>query len=300
MKFNLLILFIFALAYSANCMKEPREFITSYLSTVENKTIILNKECFGSSFDKQLESLFEYISKENYPMIAYTFQRIVLDIVKCCPIKDFIKIYENIKCKIEDGSILVNINEKIEKTAKILINEFKSGTTTPKSLGKSLGEITLIFLDGVPIYINDTVISNEVINLYIEGFITGLQKEHSQCLCLNDYEDNKLILLTAINTFIADIKKGLNVIEALKKMITTLKSMKNYKEDCRINELRLLFKNLLTKEGIKEMMNRIIAIKSAIIAQIKIIQEKIKTKDYYGIGLSEGFLFQLIFDFYVL
>ena len=43
-----------------------------------------------------------------------------------------------------------------------------------------------------------------------------------------------------------------------------------------------------------------IELKSAIIAQMKIVQEKIKEKDYYGIGLSEGFLFQLIFDFYVL
>ena len=300
MKYNFLALFIIVLASNAYCMNEPREFIISYLSTVKNKTISINKECFGPSFDKNIHSLFEYFAKENYPMIAYTFQRIVLDIMRSCPIKDFKNIYDTIKDKIEDGSILVNINEKITKAAEIFVKEIKSASTTPTSLGKSLGEITLIFLDGVPIKDEDTVISNEVINLYIEGFITGLQREHSQCLCLNDYEDNKIILVSSIKTFIDDLKQGRNFIEALKKMITSLKSMKNYKEDCRIEALCNLLKSLLTKEGIKEIITRVIELKSAIIAQMKIIQEKIKEKDYYGIGLSEGFLLQLIFDFYVL
>ena len=300
MKYTFILLFITLFVSNAYCMNEPREFIISYLSTVKNKTISLNKECFGPSFDKSLLSLFDYIAKENYPMIAYTFQRIVLDIVRSCPIKDFNNIYDTIKEKIEDGSILVNINEKITKAVEIIVKEMKSASTTPTSLGKSLGAITLIFLDGVPIKDEDTVISNEVINLYIEGFITGLQREHSQCLCINDYEDNKIILFSSIKTFIDDIKQGRNFIEELKQMITSLKAMKNYKEDCRIEALRNLFKSLLTREGIKEIISRVIELKSAIIAQMKIVQEKIKEKDYYGIGLSEGFLFQLIFDFYVL
>lgn len=300
MKYTFILLFITLFVSNAYCMNEPREFIISYLSTVKNKTISLNKECFGPSFDKSLLSLFDYIAKENYPMIAYTFQRIVLDIVRSCPIKDFNNIYDTIKEKIEDGSILVNINEKITKAVEIIVKEMKSASTTPTSLGKSLGAITLIFLDGVPIKDEDTVISNEVINLYIEGFITGLQREHSQCLCINDYKDNKIILFSSIKTFIDDIKQGRNFIEELKQMITSLKSMKNYKEDCRIEALRNLFKSLLTREGIKEIISRVIELKSAIIAQMKIVQEKIKEKDYYGIGLSEGFLFQLIFDFYVL
>ena len=300
MKYTFILLFITLFVSNAYCMNEPREFIISYLSTVKNKTISLNKECFGPSFDKSLLSLFDYIAKENYPMIAYTFQRIVLDIVRSCPIKDFNNIYDTIKEKIEDGSILVNINEKITKAVEIIVKEMKSASTTPTSLGKSLGAITLIFLDGVPIKDEDTVISNEVINLYIEGFITGLQREHSQCLCINDYEDNKIILFSSIKTFIDDIKQGRNFIEEFKQMITSLKSMKNYKEDCRIEVLRNLFKSLLTREGIKEIISRVIELKSAIIAQMKIVQEKIKEKDYYGIGLSEGFLFQLIFDFYVL
>ena len=300
MKYTFILLFITLFVSNAYCMNEPREFIISYLSTVKNKTISLNKECFGPSFDKSLLSLFDYITKENYPMIAYTFQRIVLDIVRSCPIKDFNNIYDTIKEKIEDGSILVNINEKITKAVEIIVKEMKSASTTPTSLGKSLGAITLIFLDGVPIKDEDTVISNEVINLYIEGFITGLQREHSQCLCINDYEDNKIILFSSIKTFIDDIKQGRNFIEEFKQMITSLKSMKNYKEDCRIEVLRNLFKSLLTREGIKEIISRVIELKSAIIAQMKIVQEKIKEKDYYGIGLSEGFLFQLIFDFYVL
>lgn len=300
MKYTFILLFITLFVSNAYCMNEPREFIISYLSTVKNKTISLNKECFGPSFDKSLLSLFDYIAKENYPMIAYTFQRIVLDIVRSCPIKDFNNIYDTIKEKIEDGSILVNINEKITKAVEIIVKEMKSASTTPTSLGKSLGAITLIFLDGVPIKDEDTVLSNEVINLYIEGFITGLQREHSQCLCINDYKDNKIILFSSIKTFIDDIKQGRNFIEELKQMITSLKSMKNYKEDCRIEVLCNLFKSLLTREGIKEIISRVIELKSAIIAQMKIVQEKIKEKDYYGIGLSEGFLFQLIFDFYVL
>lgn len=293
-------LFLFICINGSLCLSEAREFIISYLSTVEKRPIILHKECFGPKFDTQFIQLMEYVATEKYTKMVFLMKEMAFDIYLHCPSKDFIAIYSIFKVKFEDGSIYDNLNDNLARASEILVKEFKSGKSTPTSVGKSLGQVTLIFIKqySSPIPTKESKISSSL-NSFIEGVLTGLQVEQSEGKCLDDYESNKLIISSAITDFIHDIKKGKCIIEAYTKLIEKLKSLVDFEDDCRINELYIILQNMFTQEGFKEIIQRIIMQREIIAMQIKILIEKIKEKDHFGIGHAQGNIIHLILDYYV-
>lgn len=282
------------------CFNEAREFIISYLSTVEKKPITIHKECFGSKFDNQFIQLMEYIATEKYTKMVLLMKEMAFDIYFHCPSNDFIAIYNAFKVKFDDGTIYDNLTDNLTKASEILINEFKSGKSTPASVGKSLGDVTLIFFKQ---YIVSTTTKEQKItspiNSFIEGFLTGLQSEKSEGKCLDDYEKNKILCASAITDFLNDIKKGKCIIEAYTKLIDKLKNLIDFEDDCRINELTIILQNIFTQKGFREVIQRIVNQKEIIAVQIKILIAKIKQKDHFEIGHVQGNLIRLILDYYV-
>lgn len=293
-------LFLFICISGSLCFNEAREFIISYLSTVEKTPIIIHKECFGSKFDNQFIQLMEYIATEKYTKMILLMEEMAFDIYLHCPSKDFIAIYNALKVKFDDGTIYDNLTDNLAKASEILVNEFKSGKSTPTSIGKSLGDVTLIFIKEYSIS-NPTKEPNlsSPINSFIEGFLTGLQLEKSEGKCLDDYENNKIIFTSAITNFLNDILNGKCIFEAYTKLIDKLKNLIDFEDDCRINELTIILQNIFTKKGFRALIQRIINQKEIIVVQIKILVEKFKEKDHFGIGHVQGNLIHLILDYYV-
>jgi hypothetical protein len=296
-------------------MTMPREFIISYLTTIHNQPFELNDKCFGDNFDEQLQNIQKYLSSYDYTMILINLQRMVADVHLYCPISSFRQIVYKFIEKYEDKSIYNNLLSNLLKTVELIVNEYKDGEHTARSIGVTLGEITLLYIDDdrnrfflrkdIGLENNNDNINNIIpfiigVNEFIEGTIIGLQENSSvHGLCYNDYEMNNDIIITALTTFIIDIQNSKCIYESFMSLIKKLHELKNINETCRLTELYNIIISLYTIEGFTTLIHKIIEHHGTIYTTLTSIIHDLTSKQFTTAGTAFGKLLTILFSFHV-
>jgi hypothetical protein len=295
-------------------MTIPREFIISSLTTIRNKPCELNDKCVGDNFDEQLQNIQKYLSSYDYTMILINLQRMFADVHSHCPISSFANIVHKFIDKYEDKSIYHNLLSNLLKTVELIVNEYKDGEHTARSIGNTLGEITLLYIDddvdnkfflrkdiGLEKNEHNNIIPFIIkVNELIEGTIIGLQNDSSiHGLCYHDYVMNNDIISTALTMFIMDIQSGNCIYESFMTLIKKLHELKNINETCRLNELYNIIISLYTVEGFIKLMHNIIEQHGIIYTTITSIIHELTLKQFTNAGIDVGKLIKILFSFYV-
>lgn len=308
---HIVLLLTLLLCSSSYSMTFPREFITSYLTTIHNKPFELNDKCFGDNFDEQLQNIQKYLSSYDYTMILINLQRMVMDVHLYCPISSFTNIVHKFIEKYKDQSIYHNLLSNLLKTVELIVNEYKDGEHTAYSIGNVLGEITLLYInddvDNKFFLRKDIGVDNRSVipfiirvNEFIEGMIIGLQDDNTvRGLCYSDYEMNNDIITTALTMFIMDIQSGKCIYESFMTLITKLHELKNINETCRLTELHNIIISLYTVDGIIKLIHKIIEQHGTIYTTITSIIHELTLKQFTTAGINVGKLIKILFSFYV-
>lgn len=288
---------LFAFLAVSQCFEPPREFIKAFLEGAEGKEITLNEQCFGSDFEYALGELMEYVRAENHIYIILTLQKIILGIYQYCPKDDFVAIEQVIEKKIRDGTMFQDIITKATEVSKILVAEYKAEIHTPASIGTALGKSVNVFTG--PITEEIFLQSNDVVSDIIGGVLEGLTKEGGEGKCKADILADKDDIIAIVKEVLAALKEGKDIMEVLSKVVIKLISMGNLLGDCRLLELVSVIQNLMKKEGIDALVQRVSANISTLLVQVQTIITSVTAKDFNKGGVAIGTILKVVLDFYV-
>lgn len=288
---------LFAFLAVSQCLEPPREFLKAFLEGAEGKEITLNEQCFGTDFDAALVELMKYVQEENHIYIILTIQKIVLGIYQNCPKDDFIAIEQTIEKKIKDGSMFEDIITKATEVSKLLVAEYKAATHTPASVGTALGKSVNVFTG--PITEEIVLESNDVVSDIIGGVLEGLTKEGGEGKCKADILADKDDIIAIVKEILAALKEGKDIMEVLSKAVIKLISMGGLLGDCRLLELISAVQNLMKKEGIAALVQRVSANISTLLVQVQTIITSVIAKDFNKGGVAIGTILKIVLDFYV-
>ena len=294
---SFIVLCLVAFLATSNSLPMAREFISALLAGA-GKSVELDPECFGDTFDQNLVTLKEYADAENHLMIILTAQKIALDIYNNCPKDKVLEIIQIIKTKIDDKSIYDDIINKAMNVSKILVAEYKATTHTATSIGKALGECVAVFIKASSSELNLEV-SNDVVNDLIEGILDGLTKEGEKGLCKADVIKDKEEIIKIVQDVIAALKEGKDIMEVLSQAVIKLLGMADLLTDCRLFNLVTVIKTIMTQEGIDALVKRVTENLSTLLVQVQNIITSVLGKDFAKAGTAIGTILKVVLDFYV-
>jgi hypothetical protein len=142
------ILFTSIIAISTCWKLNFREFLGSYLKTIESKEFILDKDCLSGDFDKLLTDIDSAIhSLQIYHTIELLRELYALELQKC-PIDVIRLLYSDYEKAYRSGLIITNIFKNFVFVGDLMKEYIHKSGKNEKDLGELLGKLTKVAVYG--------------------------------------------------------------------------------------------------------------------------------------------------------
>jgi hypothetical protein len=278
--------------------EDAKKFIYNILYYAQgNKTVIINEECLGEEYDKDIENLLKYIENDSYQLIIYNIEKIAEDAYSNCPIDLTLSLFKNASNTIYSISFLSSIMSRMSQISKIIITEFKSENHSAESFGKAIGEL---------IY---SIISNDTISLenynsdmgydIFEGIFDGLTVNKSLVKCKETIVKGKNDLIQVFFDIIDILKNPKEEDDLMTLIFMKLIGVAGIITDCRIFYLISSIKDIFTEDGYNNIIQRINGNSTILFENVEQLVNANNNRNFHNIGESFGNILRIIFDFYV-
>ena len=140
MKIYLILILLFGIIHSKNHF---RDFIKNFLDQNKDISYDLSKDCFGETFESDLEGLKFLYEGNNYNIIYASLAKIIYGILQNCPIEEIKTIFNNFK---NNMKIFYIKNKTKEIAVKELVKTYKKGKYSGEIIGRTLGTVVYILI----------------------------------------------------------------------------------------------------------------------------------------------------------
>ncbi len=294
-KFFIILSFLFLFI---KCSEDAKNFLDNILYyALGNKTVFIKEECLGNEYDKDIKDLLKYIEMDTYQLIVYKIEKIAEDAYSNCPIDLALSLFKNATNSIYSISFLNSIMSRMSNISKIIITELKSEIHTAESFGKAIGEIiySIISNDSITLenYNNDTGYD------IIEGIFDGLTVNKTVEKCKNSIVKGKDDLITIFFDIINAFQNPKENEDLMTFLFMKLLGIGGLITDCRLIYLISSFKDILTDDGLNNIIQRITGNSTILLENVEQLVNANNNRDFHTIGESFGNILRIALDFYV-
>ncbi len=140
MKIYFFLILLFGITHSKNHF---RDFIKNFLDQNKDISYELSKDCFGETFESDLEILKSLYEGNNYNLIYASLIKIGYGVLQNCPIEEIKTIFNNFK---NNMKIFYIKNKTKEIAVKELVKTYKKGKYSGEIIGRTLGKVVYILI----------------------------------------------------------------------------------------------------------------------------------------------------------
>jgi hypothetical protein len=130
---------------------EARNFVSSYIGTINGNPFVLDVDCLSGQFTTILANIDDAIQKKNYTeFITNAFEIINLELSKC-PVDTIEQLYNDYQRSYESGLIVKNVLSNLLSIEDSCYEYIEKADRDIKDLGVLLGTLTKIAIYGTNI-----------------------------------------------------------------------------------------------------------------------------------------------------
>ncbi len=138
MKTVSLVLLFLIISASCDIISNSRNYTIGFLSEIEGKDIILNKDCLDGKAKSEEKQIISALKKLNIPQAIFLIRQLIIEQSQYCPMAQFKKIQQDLVKALLDGSLINNAKQNLPE----IINIARGIKTNPPQNSLEWGKIT--------------------------------------------------------------------------------------------------------------------------------------------------------------